>query len=233
MMNKIVSFSGGKDSTAMLLLMIDQGIPFDEIVYFDAGTWEFEQMRDHINKVEKYIGQKITRLESEKGFDYWFSDHVITRGQYAGTKGNGFPSINRRWCTREKIRTINKYVGRHEVSYIGFAYDEKHRVKTHESKAFRIEYPLIDAKMTEKQALRYCYSHGFDWGGLYNIFHRVSCWCCPLQNDKELKNLHDFFPEKWRILEEMQGKSWNSFRMSYKKIQDYTEEYKNNSPELS
>ncbi|MDA3910969.1 MAG: hypothetical protein PF448_06410 [Bacteroidales bacterium] len=34
----------------------------DEVVYFDAGTWEFPEMKFHLNKVEKYTGLEITRL---------------------------------------------------------------------------------------------------------------------------------------------------------------------------
>lgn len=32
----IVSFSGGKDSTAMLLLMFERGIPVDRIIFADT-----------------------------------------------------------------------------------------------------------------------------------------------------------------------------------------------------
>ena len=27
----------------------------------------------------------------------------------------------------------------------------------------------------------YAMTGGFDWGGLYQIYNRCSCWCCPLQ----------------------------------------------------
>ena len=43
----IVSFSGGKDSTAMLLMMIDKGITVDRIICVDT-TKEFPQMYEHI-----------------------------------------------------------------------------------------------------------------------------------------------------------------------------------------
>ena len=46
-MNHIASFSGGKDSTAMVLRLIAEGLPLDEIVFFDTG-WEFPQMYEHI-----------------------------------------------------------------------------------------------------------------------------------------------------------------------------------------
>ena len=54
-MEHIVSFSGGKDSTAMLLMMLEKNMPIDEIIFCDTGK-EFPQMYEHIEKVQKYIG---------------------------------------------------------------------------------------------------------------------------------------------------------------------------------
>ena len=45
-MNHIVSFSGGKDSTAMLHLLLEQGVPVSHVVYFET-EWDFPQMRAH------------------------------------------------------------------------------------------------------------------------------------------------------------------------------------------
>lgn len=36
-MKHIVKFSGGKDSTAMLLMMLERGLPVDEIIFCDTG----------------------------------------------------------------------------------------------------------------------------------------------------------------------------------------------------
>ena len=67
----IVSLSGGKDSTAMLLRLIEEKRPIDRILFCDTGL-EFPQMYDHLNKLEQYIGRKITRLKAEYSFeDYW------------------------------------------------------------------------------------------------------------------------------------------------------------------
>ena len=57
----VVSFSGGKDSTAMLLKMLEEGMQVDEIIFCDTGV-EFPAMYDHIDKVEKYINRNVTRL---------------------------------------------------------------------------------------------------------------------------------------------------------------------------
>ena len=69
----IVSLSGGKDSTAMLLRMVEEGWPIDIILFCDTGM-EFDAMYRHIDKVEKYIGRPIVRLKSHQSFEYLFTN---------------------------------------------------------------------------------------------------------------------------------------------------------------
>lgn len=42
-----VSLSGGKDSTCLLLLMIERGLPIDAVIWADTGM-EFPEMYGHI-----------------------------------------------------------------------------------------------------------------------------------------------------------------------------------------
>ena len=65
----IVSLSGGKDSTAMLLRMLEEGMTVDIILFCDTGL-EFDAMYRHIDKLEQYISRPITRLKSDKSFEY-------------------------------------------------------------------------------------------------------------------------------------------------------------------
>ena len=69
--------------------------------------------------------------------------------------------------------------------------------------------------MTEADCLQYCYDRGFDWDGLYNYFSRVSCWCCPLQSLKDLKQLYRHFPEQWEQLKAWDTVTWRKFRADY------------------
>lgn len=46
-----VAASGGKDSTAMLLLMLEKGIPIDAVFYADTGM-EFPEMQKHMEKLD-------------------------------------------------------------------------------------------------------------------------------------------------------------------------------------
>ncbi len=210
----IVSLSGGKDSTAMLLMMVERKMPIDLILFCDTGL-EFPAMYEHINKLEESIGIPITRIKADITFEYYLLDHpVAVRNGNAPRIGYGWAGPRMRWCTsRMKTDVIAAYLRPLKknydiIQYVGIAADEAHRVKDR-------CYPLVDWGVTEKQALEYCYAKGFDFGGLYELFGRVSCWCCPLQGLVELRALRTHFPELWTQLRAWDKRSWRQFRADY------------------
>ena len=211
----VVSLSGGKDSTAMLLRMVEEGWPIDHILFCDTGL-EFPEMYDHIDKLESYIGIPITRLKSEKPFEYYFLEHSPKRKNpaLAGRKGFSWAGPRNRWCTAVlKTRIIDAHLaklanGHDIVQYIGIAADEPNRVRDK-------RYPLVEWGMTEADCLTYCKERGFEWGGLYDIFTRVSCWCCPLQSFDELRRLRAHFPDLWKQLMEWDQQTWRTFLKHY------------------
>lgn len=215
-MKNIVQFSGGKDSTAMLLMLLEKNIKIDEIIFCDTGK-EFPAMYRHIEKVRKYIkkyNKDITILRNDKTFDYYMFDHVKTKGKNKGSKGYGWADMGIRWCTTLLKQNLTKkyLIGVEHISYIGIAFDE---TKRHEKKADNVVHPLYDWKITEKQALEYCYFKGFHWQGLYKDFKRVSCWCCPLKSLPELKVLYEKYPDLWEQLKTMDNRSNNQFKPNY------------------
>lgn len=220
----IINFSGGKDSTAMLLMMIERRISVDRIICVDT-TKEFPAMYRHISKVQQMIPVKIEVVKID--FDYWYGEHTNTKGKRKGQKGYGFPDFRNRWCTalkREAVKKIQNTILTDCIQYHGIAYDEKHRAENNKGRI--IKYPLIDWHITEKQALEYCYNKGLDWEGLYEKFHRVSCWCCPMSRIGELRVLYNEFPELWKELIHMDKKSFRKFRNDYS-VSDLTEKFAN------
>ena len=61
----LVSFSGGKDSTAMLLGMLEHDVKIDCILFCDTGL-EFPAMYEHIAKVKQDIGRKTGSIKGVK-----------------------------------------------------------------------------------------------------------------------------------------------------------------------
>jgi 3'-phosphoadenosine 5'-phosphosulfate sulfotransferase (PAPS reductase)/FAD synthetase len=220
----IVSFSGGKDSTAMLLMMLEMGVPVDRVICVDT-TKEFPAMYEHIKKVQSMI--EPLKIEIVKiDFDYWFGEHIKTRGKRKGETGYGFPDFRNRWCTALKRKAFHSTLDSKQsvTEFQGIAFDEKER--TLKNKGRNIQYPLVEWEITEKQALEYCYSKGLNWGGLYEKFHRVSFWCCPLSRIGELRILYNDFPELWNELREMDKKSFRRFRSDYS-VNDLSEKFSN------
>ena len=126
MKNHVVSFSGGKDSTAMLLMMIEKEIKIDRIICVDT-TKEFPQMYEHIKKVQAMI--EPLKIEIVKiDFDYWFGEHIKTKGKRKGEKGYGWPDFRNRWCTalkREAVKKLQKTISEESTQFHGIAFDEK------------------------------------------------------------------------------------------------------------
>ncbi len=216
-----VSLSGGKDSSYLLLRMIELGMPIDAVISADTGM-EFPEMYDHLAKLDDHLyrerGIHITTLRHPKGFEYLMFDEpkqkpsALERRARLGVPpyGNGWPGIRVRWCTGQlKTHLISKEVNRlkaekNALHYVGVAADEAWRCKGE-------QYPLVEWGVTEAEALQGCYDRGFDFGGLYEIYHRCSCWCCPFQRIDELRKLRVNHPELWARLRRLDNRARAQF----------------------
>ncbi len=224
----VVSFSGGKDSTAMLLKMIEKGMQIDCILFCDTGL-EFPAMYEHIAEVERYIGREITKIKYKDGFEYLMFEKPIKRGANSSVvkkygphlNGYGWAGPRMRWCTQRLKDTPREQFLRgikanyNVIEYIGLAADEGYRLQRKANQRPNHVHPLVAWGMTEEDCLKYCYDKGFTWSGLYEHFHRVSCWCCPLQSLDELRQLYRFYPELWAQLKEWDNKTWRTFKDRY------------------
>lgn len=210
-MRHYLSLSGGKDSTALMLMMLEKDMPLDAAFFFDGG-WEWPQIYEHLDKLERNTGVSIIHCKPDKDFNYWMFDHVMTKGKRKGERGYGWPRSSVRWCTELKTRTVGKVMRQHAAGdeftrYVGIAADEAKRA-TNKKQA----YPLIDWSVTEADALSYCLAHGYDFGGLYETRNRISCWCCPLQTIGELRDMCINRPELWAELVRMDDASNNQLK---------------------
>lgn len=215
----VVSFSGGKDSTAMLLKMLDIGMQVDVVLFCDTGL-EFPAMYDHVHKIEQDTHIKITTVKSEYTYEYLMLHKPIKRKNpdLLGKTGFSWAGPRIRWCTnhlktvpREKL--LNSFRKKYTViEYIGIAADETERITHKCNSRSNVRLPLVEWGMTEADCLQYCKERGYDWDGLYTKFRRVSCWWCPLQSLNELRVLYYDFPELWKQLREWDDKTWRTFR---------------------
>lgn len=218
-MKHIASISFGKDSLAMLLLLLEKKEPLDEVIFYDTGM-EFQaiyNIQDKILPILKNNNIKYTELKPKESFEYKMFEKPVKHRNGSIGKGYSWCGGRCRWGTTEKNKTIYKYLkdnyGNNYIEYVGIAFDETSRIKYDEKHKF---YPLVKYEMTEKNCLEYCYSKGFSWEEdgveLYSILDRVSCWCCCNKNLKELKNYYKHLPKYWNKLKEYQNKTNRPFK---------------------
>ena len=108
-MKHIASVSFGKDSLAMLILIVKKGLPLDEVVFYDTGM-EFDaiyKIRDKVKKWLNEIGIKYMELKPTKPFkDKMYNyPHKSRKGDLK--QGYGWCGGLCRWGTSEKVKTLD------------------------------------------------------------------------------------------------------------------------------
>lgn len=228
-MKYFASISFGKDSLAMLLRLIEENKPLDEVVFYDTGM-EFECIYNLRNKILPLLevhNIKYTELKPKQTFLYTMFEKPVKKRNGTTGKGYSWCGGRCRWGTTEKLKAIEKYCkGNYE--YVGIAYDEQNRLSK-ERKVNKL-FPLAEWKMTEKDCLEYCYNKGYDWNEdgieLYSILDRVSCWCCYNKNLKELENYYKYLPKYWNKLKELQSKTDRPMKYNKYTVFDLEKKFK-------
>lgn len=216
MSQKIVAnLSGGKDSLAMCLRLIEEGEHVDDIIFIDTGM-EYPETYAAIERFERETGRTVTRLKRSDGRDfiYYAARHVKGRCNPGNRPiGYGWPSALRRWCTQHvKLDVACAYDRAHNTSplhLIGIAADEPKRIRNNPNK----RYPLVEWGMTESGCLDYVRRRGYYLPGqsAYDHIQRMSCFCCPLSNLTQVKYLIRYRPVLWARIKAMEaeiGEPW-------------------------
>lgn len=227
-MKHIASVSFGKDSLAVLLRLLEENKPLDEVVFYDTGM-EFHAIYLIRNKIKQMLeekGIKYTELKPACPFVYKMFLKPVKHKDGTVSKGYSWCGGRCRWGTTEKLVALERYCkGNYE--YVGIAVDEPKRLSK-ERKGNKI-FPLAEWGMTEKDCLDYCYARGFFWEEdgiiLYDILQRVSCWCCGNKNLKELRNYYKYLPKYWERLKAFQRQTDRPFKKN-KTIFDLEEQFK-------
>lgn len=122
----IVSWSGGKDSTATIILAHQHNIPIDRIIFaevmFDKKKGISGELPEHMNFVKKVAipiftewGYEVGILHSDKDYLDCFN-HVVTKSKKPNRNGkrNGFPIVGRCLINGEcKLAPIHKVLKNH------------------------------------------------------------------------------------------------------------------------
>lgn len=223
----VASVSWGKDSLRMLLALLEEGWPLEEVVFYDTEA-EFRaiyDVRDRMLPEIERAGVKYTELRPNEPFFYTMLARPVHEPEPKPRErqspmnrlfgdagllpesthyGYGWCGGLCRWGTSAKTSALDKYASRVGATtiYVGLACDEQGRIA--KNKDPRKKYPLDTMRYDEARCLRDCKASGFTWEEdgvpLYDVLDRVSCWCCRNKNLKELRAIHDCLPRYWERL---------------------------------
>lgn len=206
-MHNIVCFSGGKDSTALVLWAKDTLGEFTT-VFCDTG-WEHPITYAYVEEInQQQLGGAMVYLHSEKYEDLmecWLDHHI-------------FSNASARFCTEDmKIVPLHKFFGSIDdevTAYQGIRADESQkrmRMRDEEwvddAGGYLIRRPLF--RWTAKEVFDFHETHGIEPNPLYRMgASRVGCWPCVLANLRDIKAFLIATPEIKSRLIEAEQRMW-------------------------
>lgn len=215
----VASCSMGKDSLAMVLRLLEEDYPLDEVVWFNFGNAEFNCLHENAKKLKPVLEEKgitFTELRPDKPFEYYMLEKEVCKRDGECQKGYQWCGGTCRWGTSLKLDAIHKHEATYGdyliVEYVGVAADERHRIHRQRDMNRVKLYPLVEWGMVEADCLEYCFNRGWHWleNGfeLYSVngLDRVSCKWCKNKNLHELRNIYNNMPGVWKELVELQDK---------------------------
>lgn len=184
----ILMLSGGKDSTALAIYMRDR-VAEMEYVFCDTDK-ELPETYEYLDKLQFFLGKKITRLRDDRGFDHWLQVY-----------GGYLPSSNMRWCTRMlKIKPFEKYVGEDEVMmYVGIRADEDRAAYISTKPNIKTVLPFKEASITIEGVHRILEESGIGLPDYYHWRTRSGCYFCFFQRRAEWVGLMERHPELFEL----------------------------------
>jgi 3'-phosphoadenosine 5'-phosphosulfate sulfotransferase (PAPS reductase)/FAD synthetase len=190
----IASVSGGKDSTALALALIERGLEF-RAVFADTG-WEHPATYEYLDMLRSKLGLTIDVVKAKAG---GMPEKVRARA--------GFSSRMVRWCTKElKVEPLHAYheaIGEDTVSVVGVRADESAARALYKEFEDDDEYwggwiwrPLLRWNVFDVLEMHRYY--GIAVNPLYQLGHdRVGCYPCIFARKEEIRLVAEH--ASWRI----------------------------------
>jgi len=164
----VLSYGGGVNSTALMILLVERGYELDSVIFSDTGA-EHPLTYNYLAVAQRYLN------------DHEIPWHVVKsrNGSLYETckRRRVIPSQIWRWSTRDyKITPIYAYyrsLGGHIFQYIGIARDEVERIKSSHVDYVTNLYPLIDLNLDREACIRVIKEAGLP------VPVKSGCYFCP------------------------------------------------------
>ena len=190
----VISYGGGVQSTALVVLAMQRGRRIDEIVHVDLLDAESPATREYVTYFAGWLREThrrdITILQRDLYGDM-MSNPAFTPAPWRARDGS---FILRRQCTRQyKVEPIRRYLyqqyKRERIRLmLGISVDEFHRMRDSGSARIENVYPLVDERLTRSDCRLIIESAGLATPP------KSSCWFCPYRSARSQAELLKQYP---------------------------------------
>lgn len=247
----IISWSGGKDSTASIILAHEHNIPIGlivmSVVWFDKERKIYGENPNHLEWVFNTAkplfeswGYKVEIITSKKDYNYHFH-RIIKKSAVAERNGKmeGYVLAGKCRMNGEKTAAIHRYLKLLNTDYdeyVGIAINETERLSRLKEKKGKLSL-LEKYNYTEEMAKELCGKYGL-LSPVYALSNRGGCWFCPNQSIRELADLKENHIDLWQelvSLSETKNKVSEKFRYgkTFEQISEEVDIYIKNCEERS
>jgi phosphoadenosine phosphosulfate reductase len=188
-----VSYSGGKDSLATLLV-VRKAIGDVPLIFVDTGL-EFPETYENVDAAQKEYGLQVLRVSGEQAFWNTFNRQ-------------GPPAVDFRWCCRvcklEPVRGLISDQWGECLSFIGQRkYESATRMKSERVwRNSRVKNQLSAAPIQHWTALHvwlYLFREKAPYNPLYaQGLDRIGCFMCPSSDLAVMEDIGERYPGLWQ-----------------------------------
>jgi len=202
----VLSFGGGVDSTALLVLTFQGKIELNAVVFADTGC-ELPETYNHVSFMEKLCKQNNLQF------------HRVSKGNLYedNFQRKIFPYRVSRSCTDKfKIRPMHKFAkqnwGTDIIWFLGFDYGERNRAKKYPKEIYR--FPLIEMKINRRDCKKIIKDFGL------KVPVKSGCFFCPFTKVANWKRLYLRHPDLFKkaITLEENGRSFPEYTIGNKPL---------------
>lgn len=202
-----ISWSGGKDSTASVILHIQSGDICKIVYYIPMLTESIPLIRKaHYDFIQGAVERFIRGgLQCYQAHGMTYEDHVtrvVTRGPRKGEiMGYGLGYGFCRFRDNSKVEALKRVdVGYYDYEDIGIAADEyrRHCQLTQAKRSI-----LFERNITEAQAREICIKHGL-LSPIYKVVGRDGCVICPNAKPQVIQQWARDYPQGVEVLKHLE-----------------------------
>lgn len=195
MLPAVVSFSGGKDSLATLLLVRKKIDP--RVLFVDTGI-EFPDTLAYVDEIQKAFGFELIRADA--GDRFWRGVEIF------GMSGKDY-----RWCCKVcKLGPVAKVIDeRFPEGVLNFIGQRRYESETRARSGSVWRNSWLPKQVSASPVQNWNALHIWLYimrenapvNPLYDRgLERIGCWPCPSSSLYELEVLKDVYPDLWKLL---------------------------------